>query len=325
MAILDIQIFAPPEEVFGIFDVIDPTVQPATEFGEDVVTITYPDVAVIELGFVSDAEGTLLESLEVSRASGEPLFAVPEIGLFIDNVIDNDGNIDFGAIEGWSLALGEEDDVVDADGVLGGFEEASGVLPLPGLGDGFASAFGEGSIDFGAGYDILSFDVERAALTERLADGGVSIVTEDGAATALGLEEIRLADGAYLYGLSDEASFVYRLYAASLARTPDGAGLRYWDGQIASDALSGRALAQAFADSREFAENFLEDPSDEGFVEALYDKVLGRDAEERGRAFWLGRLDDPGVTRGDMLKAFADSQEFIELTAEDTDDGFWVV
>ncbi len=106
---------------------------------------------------------------------------------------------------------------------------------------------------------------------------------------------------------------IARLYQAAFGRTPDGAGFEYW----ASEHRLGAAfedIANAFVMSDEFAQRFGTDLSDAGFVDALYNNVLGRDGDAAGRSFWQARLE-AGAERAQVLAAFADSPENIERTS----------
>ncbi|HMJ79298.1 MAG TPA: DUF4214 domain-containing protein [Iamia sp.] len=99
---------------------------------------------------------------------------------------------------------------------------------------------------------------------------------------------------------------VLRLYRATLGRSPDRAGLEFW-----ADALaSGRPLSwvvRSFTGSKEFRDRY-GNVTDGGFVDLLYQNVLGRPAEPAGRAYWLGELRR-GVPRDRLVVHFSQASE----------------
>lgn len=261
---------------------------------------------------------TLL-SAELFDPAGALMARAPDLGLRANIEIEI---LNYDELDSVDLRLSDFDDDVAAEGwlaLLDRFVAEEPELPID-------SILSDLLVDFGAGSDTLAFARPRAAVATTLNDTGtITIVTADGTATASNLERIALTDGALRFDLSDNAPFVYRLYAASLVRTPDEDGLAFWDGAVAGGGLTRRALANAFVGSREFADNFLQDPSDEAFVEALFQNVLKRSsANDPGGAFWLNAFQSGQLTRADMLIAFADSRENIDRTAADTGNGFWV-
>jgi hypothetical protein len=179
-------------------------------------------------------------------------------------------------------------------------------------------------VDGAGGRDTAVYTLTRAqAAVSVNPDGSVS-VTGAGATDALSdVEQVRFADGAWLFDLREAADFTYRLYAAALARTPDAGGLRFWDAQKEAG-FTNRQLSQAFVDSGEFNSQFGgASPTSEDFIDALYVNVLDRVADAGGRAYWIDAFDG-GLARAQMLIAFSESPENLLRTAEDTDIGFWV-
>lgn len=108
-----------------------------------------------------------------------------------------------------------------------------------------------------------------------------------------------------------EANQVWRLYRAYFLRHADQVGLDYWYRAV----LAGTPLAAVsdnFARSDEFRQRYgeLDDPA---FVDLVYRNVLGRQPDGEGRTYWLSRLE-AGMTRGQLMVAFSESQEFIVRT-----------
>jgi Domain of unknown function (DUF4214) len=103
------------------------------------------------------------------------------------------------------------------------------------------------------------------------------------------------------------AGAVVRLYNAYFGRYPDQAGFDYWVGR----ARAGRSLteiANHFATSTEFRRDFGE-LSDEGFIETVYENVLGRSADSGGKSYWMRRLTAGSVSRGRLMIEFSESNE----------------
>ncbi|MGF1446766.1 MAG: DUF4214 domain-containing protein [Pikeienuella sp.] len=264
---------------------------------------------------------------------------VPDFGPFelILDLQNFDGELEFqGTIDGFDVELLPQPEVLDIDAFIDEIDTLQAVF----LGQPIQESLDGITIDFGQepepeaflreAYDTATWDVPRAQITETVnADGSITVTSDyndDGVtdtAVFTDLERFELQGGAYVYDLSDQADEIWRLYRAVLNRTPDELGLRFWD-----DVVSGGAplsvITDAFIDSPEFLAAFGGmAPSAEAYIDALYNNVLGRDADPEGRSWWIDRFDE-GVDRRVLVEAFADSPEFRELTAEDYDDGVWV-
>ena len=101
-----------------------------------------------------------------------------------------------------------------------------------------------------------------------------------------------------------------RLYTAYFRRVPDYGGLMYWFNAMYPSSGGGTSLAQvsqAFAQSQEFIGTYgaLDNA---GFVNLVYQNVLGRTAEPAGFTYWLGELNR-GMSRGQMMIGFSESAE----------------
>ncbi len=96
-------------------------------------------------------------------------------------------------------------------------------------------------------------------------------------------------------------------YRDVLGRSPDRGGLVFWSQGII-DRLTARSLrAQMFA-SNEFYQRA--GGTNEGFVDQLYRRILAREPEPGGRAFWLDQLAG-GRSRESVATAFLASPESI--------------
>ena len=119
-------------------------------------------------------------------------------------------------------------------------------------------------------------------------------------------------------GLNTDDAKMFRLYNAAFKRLPDADGLKYWIGKYTSGENDDRTVAQSFLVSKEFAERYGEDVSNEGYVDTLYTNVLGRDYDQEGYNYWVGNLNNGTETRYELLLGFAESAEnkalFTEMT-----------
>ncbi len=127
----------------------------------------------------------------------------------------------------------------------------------------------------------------------------------------------------YLYGdglgvalTGDIADAVYRLYQATLDRTPDTAGHAGWTRAIFEGELTLDQAAAGFVNSAEF-QSVYGALSNSDFVTLLYNNVLDRAPDAGGFAVWNDRLDS-GMTRVEAVLRFSNSQEFINNTIDDS-------
>lgn len=111
------------------------------------------------------------------------------------------------------------------------------------------------------------------------------------------------------------AGALARLYFAAFARTPDEAGMTHWMEQMLNQNQSLEKVAQGFADSSEFQRKY-GSLDNAGFLETLYQNVLGRSPDDAGKAYWMEQLK-LGTTRGEVLAGFAQSGEYQELMREE--------
>ncbi len=109
------------------------------------------------------------------------------------------------------------------------------------------------------------------------------------------------------------ADDVFRLYQATLGRSPDLGGFVAWSNMLGSGSgLTG--VATGFVASAEF-QNTYGALDNSGFVSLLYQNVLGRPADTAGLAGWNAQLS-AGVSREAVVLGFSQSQEFISGTAQ---------
>ena len=139
--------------------------------------------------------------------------------------------------------------------------------------------------------------------------GGRAVTTTTQGAGTLQPLDIALLRDAGLAALTDQElgeHQVARLYVAAFGRNADSAGLiQQYAGLRAGETLA--QLGDGIAGSAEFANRYGALPN-AGYVNALYQNVLGRAGDAPGVAFYNGALAR-GASRGAILAAFADSDE----------------
>ncbi|MGF1552714.1 MAG: DUF4214 domain-containing protein [Paracoccaceae bacterium] len=202
---------------------------------------------------------------------------------------------------------------------------------------------GDDMIDGGGGDDVLvggagtdtalyrdtAFADAAVVMADEDGEQALVVLVEDGADALAEIERVDFADGTLVLDLPGSAGNIdlaYRLYAATFARTPDEAGLRFWVNEL-EEGFGEDATATAFAESEEFAENFGAEGEveDDAFIDALYQNVLGREADAEGRAFWLDQFQTEQFDRADMLSFFADSMENREAIEPFLENGVFVL
>lgn len=107
---------------------------------------------------------------------------------------------------------------------------------------------------------------------------------------------------------------VYRLYQATLNRTPDESGLLSWANAL-GDGQDFATVIDGFVNSREF-QNTYGELSNTEFVTLLYNNVLDRSPDEQGLVAWLSQLER-GASRAEVVRGFSQSVEFTSKTKSD--------
>lgn len=127
----------------------------------------------------------------------------------------------------------------------------------------------------------------------------------------------------------DEAAAIARLYEAALDRLPDTSGLNHWI-DAREDGTTVRDIALQFTASDEFTTRYGTSLDDATFIDLMYKNVMGRSADDPGRAFWLDAMSK-GTDRADILVSFANSAENVANTQaalaglSEVYDGYWTL
>lgn len=113
--------------------------------------------------------------------------------------------------------------------------------------------------------------------------------------------------------LTEQEAQVFRVYQATLGRTPDAGGYKNWVEHL-NNGNSLQKIIDGFIGSEEFRKTY-GDTSNKDFVNLLYRNVLDRDPDEGGLANWLGHLEK-GMSRARVVRGFSESKEFINNTTD---------
>ena len=129
----------------------------------------------------------------------------------------------------------------------------------------------------------------------------------DGIQVLPGVSKIAFADGLGIFDHTGAVENVARLYQGILGRAPDPAGVQAWASLIDNSNVPLSAVADAIASSPEFIHEY-GSLSNAGFVNQLYENVLGRPADTGGAQAW-GNLLASGTSRGSVAVGVAESAE----------------
>ncbi len=180
---------------------------------------------------------------------------------------------------------------------------ANVVLPPTGLGAIDAGPFGNGNDFVEAVFERLwareptaaeLAEMEELLSDEELADAVETVATD-----------------------SVPAAKLNRLYESFFLRPPDDGGMAYWLGRL-SDGVTLQWAAEYFARGDEFQSRYAGKDFDD-FMDQLYSDVLEREPDEKGKAYWLGRLESGAVNRGTIVVYFSESEELRNATAAQTE------
>ncbi|MCA0998640.1 DUF4214 domain-containing protein [Alloyangia pacifica] len=115
---------------------------------------------------------------------------------------------------------------------------------------------------------------------------------------------------------------VIRLYQAAFDRAPDAGGFYNWTERLVTESFTLKQVAAGFTGSAEFASDY-GDFDNGDYVQALYNNVLGRDADAKGLENWTERLDTGLMSRSEVLIGFSESAEFRASMADDIEE--WIM
>lgn len=106
--------------------------------------------------------------------------------------------------------------------------------------------------------------------------------------------------------------YVGRLYDKALDRHPDDDGMNWWCANIKNHTMTPVAAAESFILSPEFESKGL---NNEEYIKVLYRTFMGREYDQDGLNYWLGRINS-GESRRTILRSFAGCPEFAAIAAK---------
>lgn len=180
---------------------------------------------------------------------------------------------------------------------------------------------GQNYIDGGPGLDTAIYDFGRGTYSISGSAGYLTVQGGGVVDTLVSVERLAFSDGTLAF--DENAIQTFRLYQAAFDRTPDLGGVSFWVTQIDAGIPLVQAAAN-FIGSAEFQGLYGPSPSNEQFVDLLYQNVLDRMPDESGYAFWNGQMAG-GMTRDQVLLSFSESPENQANTAPATAGGIWLV
>ena len=162
---------------------------------------------------------------------------------------------------------------------------------------------------------------------ERISDGSSWQISGSniGTDTVIGFKRLEFSDGTLALDIDPGSGQAYRLYQAAFARTPDMPGVAYHMNDMESNGLVLWNIANNFLASPEFKSKYGENPTDEEYVNLLYQNVLGRSADLVAEVGWYKEQFDTGAMDwAAALIGFAESPENVSLVAPQIEDGIWM-
>jgi hypothetical protein len=143
--------------------------------------------------------------------------------------------------------------------------------------------------------------------------------------TLTSIEKIQFSDGTLEFTVQNTSknSIIYRMYQATLDRSPDEAGFGSWVEKSSNQSL--KSISLDFISSEEFGNKYSANSSNTQYVNQLYENALDRIGDAEGITFWTEQLSSGRMTRDEVLLAFVTSTEDINQSASYTEDGYWIL
>ena len=278
------------------------------------------------LSLIAETGRTHFDDFDFAKHQSEKSKAIQKaekaLGKLVQTKDQADGSlVDEEEIEIAQLVLlgSDTDDLIDATD-----EATTKVVLAGGAGNDVIKASsknnvligGEGndSLDGGSGIDTAAFEAGLNEIVVQRDEAGEWIVESDaeGRDVLVNVERISTADQSLALDIDGNAGQMYRVYKAAFNRDPmqgDTTGLGYWIDQ-ADGGMDVVEVAARFIDSDEFRDTYGAGVSDETYIDALYENVLGRLPDEEGRAWWIDQIaNNPEKSREKVLADFAESTE----------------
>ena len=186
---------------------------------------------------------------------------------------------------------------------------------------------GNDYMDGGAGVNTSAYNGSIKDYSINRIAGTVTdnVAGRDGADTIANIEKLVFTDFVDLLSPTSNADkVIYGLYQTAFGRVADESGFTVWTNYVDNSGMSLSQVANSFVASTEFANKFGNYVSNVDFVSDVYQAAFGRSADVAGRSFWVQQLDR-GLSKADLILAFASSSEEASLNSSHTDNGYWVL
>jgi hypothetical protein len=154
-------------------------------------------------------------------------------------------------------------------------------------------------------------------------DNWVIQSSQTGIDTIKNFDRIEFDDGtlALDVGEGETAGQAYRLYQAAFARTPDLPGVAYHMNDMENNGLSITQIASNFIASPEFKTKYGDNPTEEQYINLLYQNVLNRTPAEIEVEYYKDRFQEGSTDWNTTLVFFAESPENILGVAPEISQG----
>lgn len=242
-----------------------------------------------------------------------------------------------------SLTLIEANPILVATGTaefqaaIAGLEDGALIDSISGLGgstDGGGTGGGTGGggpvvVQDANGNDIQSFTLPFSGTTIDVSGENVTVTLPGSAPQALvGLERLEFSDGTLFLDVQDGAGLVKKAYDALLDRdAPDAEGFDFWLNLYEAGTIDTFALTNGFVQADSFTQKYGALLNDFGaLLDAFYQNLLGREADDAGKTFWTNFLENNGGVDAvdETLAYMMQSDEFKGLVGTSFPDGIFV-
>jgi hypothetical protein len=152
-------------------------------------------------------------------------------------------------------------------------------------------------------------------------EGLVSTAGAAGLDTYNSIETLLFVDGRLTFNAEDNAAVVNRLFEVALDRGADQAGLNTYVGYL-EQSSDPSDVADVLISSGEFASRFgtLDNTA---FVTQIYENMRGAAPAPEEASGWVSLLNNDDLSRGELVVAFAQSAEAMQVTQGALTAGLW--
>ncbi|MBB1127080.1 DUF4214 domain-containing protein, partial [Thiospirillum jenense] len=110
---------------------------------------------------------------------------------------------------------------------------------------------------------------------------------------------------------------IAEIYLATLGYAPDSEGLQYWVNEVVNHGWTVAMVAESFFDNPLVQARYPVDQGNETLVDALYQNIFNRAADDAGKTYWLGELSAGHIPRHALILAMINGGWANPLAATD--------